>query len=144
MGDPPLDHEEFSRWRGEADRALESARVQAGVGLHNWACFAAEQAAQLAVKALLHGLGRGPWGHDLVRLGEMAESAGVAVPERLWSAMRRLGRHYIPSRYPDAHASGGAASHYGASDSDEAMADASEVLRFVDERWEELRGGRPG
>lgn len=37
--------------RGEADRALGGARAQAAVGLHNWACFAAEEAVQLALKA---------------------------------------------------------------------------------------------
>jgi HEPN domain-containing protein len=50
MGGPPVDHDEFDRWRAEADAALRGARLQAEGGLHNWACFAAEQAAQLAVK----------------------------------------------------------------------------------------------
>src|SRR5206468_3938142 len=51
----PLDEDEFHRWRGEADRALSGARAQGDLGLHNWACFGAEQAAQLALKGLLHG-----------------------------------------------------------------------------------------
>ncbi len=129
------DEEEFDRWRAEADRALAGARVQAAAGLHNWACFAAEQAAQLAVKALLHGLGRGPWGHDLVRLGESVASAGLEVPLAALDAMRRLGRHYIPARYPDAHASGPASAHYGERDAREAIADAELVLGFVDRSW---------
>lgn len=129
------DEAEFARWRAEAGRALEAARVQADAGLHNWACFAAEQAAQLAAKALLHGLGRGPWGHDLVRLGELATAWGVALREEVLDAMRRLGRHYIPARYPDAHPSGPAAAHYAASDSAEAIRDAESVLDAVDEAW---------
>ncbi|HYU57209.1 MAG TPA: HEPN domain-containing protein [Actinomycetota bacterium] len=138
--EPPLDEEEFRRWRDEAGRALEGARVQAGAGLHNWACFAAEQAAQLALKALLHGLGRGPWGHDLVRLGELAGEAGLVVPEALAGRLRRLGRHYIPARYPDAHAAGPPSAHYASTDSDEAAEDAGEVLSFVDRTWKELHG----
>lgn len=138
--DRPLDEEEFRRWRDEADRALEAARVQAGAELHNWACFAAEQGAQLALKALLHGLGRGPWGHDLVRLGELAAEAGVDVPADVAAALRRLSRHYIPARYPDAHPSGPASAHYGASDADEAVADALRVLEFADGEWERFRG----
>src|SRR6266536_6433348 len=105
MGEPPVDRDEFARWRSEADAALRGARLQADALLHNWACFAAEQAAQLAVKGLLHGLGRGPWGHDLVRLGERAREA-MEVPERVAAALRRLSRHYIPARYPDAHPAG--------------------------------------
>jgi len=62
MRDLRLDAEEFGRWRSEADNALAGARVQADAELHNWACFSAEQAAKVAVKALLHGLGRAPLG----------------------------------------------------------------------------------
>jgi HEPN domain-containing protein len=138
MAREPLDGPEFERWRAEADRALAGARVQADADLHNWACFAAEQAAQLATKALLHGLGRGPWGHDLVRLGDLVREAGVQLPDAVLDAMRRLGRHYIPARYPDAHPEGPAAAHYGASDSAEAIADADVVLAFVDGAWSAL------
>jgi HEPN domain-containing protein len=139
-GDPPLDQEEFRRWRVEADRALAGGRLQAGGGLHNWACFAAEQAAKLAVKALLHGLGRGPWGHDLPRLGELLSDAGLDEPLEIQDAMRRLGRHYIPARYPDAHASGPPGTHYGSSDSGEAIEDGERILAFVDASWDSLRG----
>jgi HEPN domain-containing protein len=137
MPGPPVDRDEFDRWRAEADAALRGARLQAEGGLHNWACFAAEQAAQLAVKGLLHGLGRGPWGHDLVRLGE--QLAAVAdVPVLVADALRRLSRHYIPARYPDAHPSGPPGMHYAGSDSSEALADADRVLSLVDGVWERL------
>lgn len=138
MSTGPRDEPEFERWRAEADRALTGARVQAEAGLHNWACFAAEQSAQLAAKALLHGLGQGPWGHDLVRLGELAGAAGVDFPPGVLDAMRRLGRHYIPARYPDAHPSGPAWAHYAEADSVEAIRDAEAVLGAVDEAWRSL------
>jgi HEPN domain-containing protein len=140
-GRAPLDDEEFRRWRTEADRALRSARLQAREELHNWACFAAEQAAQLAVKGLLHGIGRGAWGHDLVHLGEMLGDGEIDVPADLADRLRRLGRHYIPARYPDAHPAGPAGSHYGEADAAEAIGDADEIHRFVDGTWEELHGG---
>ena len=140
MSEPrvPLDDEEYRRWRTEADRALAGARLEADAGLHNWACFAAEQGAQLAVKGLLHGLVRGPWGHDLVRLAELLDDAGVAVPADVGDACRRLGRHYIPARYPDAHASGPPGMHYGSRDAEEALRDAGLILALVDGRWAEL------
>lgn len=133
----PVDGPEFERWREEADRALASARLQAREDLHNWACFSAEQAAQLAVKALLHGLGQGPWGHDLVKLGETVRATGIEVPTALFDAIRRVGRHYIPARYPDAHPEGPPGGHYGAADSEQAIADCELILDFVDRAWEE-------
>lgn len=140
MGDPPLDEEEYRRWRNEADAALRSAHLQTDDGLYNWACFSSEQSAQLPVKALLHGLGRGPWGHDLVHLGEMATEAGVETPGEVSDAFKRLGRHYIAGRYPDAHASGSPGGHYGVTDARQATEDAEAVLRFVDRSWRELHG----
>jgi HEPN domain-containing protein len=50
----PLDREEYEGWRAEASRALRHGELATQDGLHNWACFSAEQSAQLAVKGLLH------------------------------------------------------------------------------------------
>jgi HEPN domain-containing protein len=138
--EPPLDEDEYGRWRDEADRVLAGARLQADAGLHNWACFAAEQAAQLAMKGLLHGLGRGPWGHDLVALGEMAREAGIDVTSEVADAQKRLGRHYIAARYPDAHASGPPGHHYGEADVAQALDDSKTILWFIDQAWRGLRG----
>lgn len=136
----PLDREEFARWREEAGRALESARREAAAGAHNWSCFLSEQAAQLALKSVLHGLGRGPWGHDLVGLGRAIRAAGLDAPTDVEDRLMRLARHYIPARYPDAHAAGSASSRYSASDSAAALVDAERVIRYVDTTWATLHG----
>lgn len=134
-----LDSEEFGRWRAEADRALQAARVQASAGLHNWSCFAAEQAAQLAVKATLHGLGRAPWGHDLVRLGaSLREAVEQGWPESIDASLRKLSRHYIPARYPDAHPAGTPSVHYGPDDSTQAIKEAEGIIEAVDQLWVRL------
>jgi len=70
-----------------------------------------------------------------VALGGLITAAGIDVPSAEGDAMRRLGRHYIPARYPDAHASGPAAAHYGAADAVEAIRDAEQILAFVDASW---------
>jgi HEPN domain-containing protein len=134
-----LDRPEFTRWRRSAEEALEGARAQVGAGLHHWACFLAEQSAQLSLKALLHGVGRAPWGHDLVALGRAAaEALGGPLGSEAEAALRRLSRHYIPARYPDAVPSGSPGEHYGAEDSQEAIADARAVAAVVDEAWRRL------
>jgi HEPN domain-containing protein len=134
-----LDGTEYERWRTAAVSALRGADVQCDAGVYHWACFQAEQSAQLAVKGLLHGMGAGIWGHDLVRLGEAVASATAdAVPDSVAARLRRLSRHYIPPRYPDAHPSGPPETHYGRNDASEALADAHAVLRWVEEIWSNL------
>jgi HEPN domain-containing protein len=99
----------------------------------------AEQAAQLSVKGLLHGIGAGAWGHDLVVLGgAVAKHLQQVTPPDVDAALRRLSRHYIPARYPDAHPSGPPASYYGASDSQQALADFALVQQFVATVWSRL------
>lgn len=135
-----VDGPEFVRWRKDADSARRSAELQADAGLHNWACFAAEQAAQLAVKALLHGVGGAPWGHDLEELGHRLVDAGVPVADELAASLLRLKRHYIPARYADAHPGGSASEQYLDSDARAALVDAEAILTFVDDAWERLGG----
>jgi HEPN domain-containing protein len=137
-----FDLPEFDRWRREADDAHKGARLQSDGGLHNWACFLAEQSAQLAVKGLLHGVGQGAWGNDLVALGEAMEAAlEVDLPARVGAALQRLSRHYIPARYPDAHPAGTPGAHYGPDDVRQALSDLAAVLEYVDERWLALTSG---
>lgn len=134
-----LDRPEFERWQEAADDALSGARAQHGAGLDNWACFLAEQAAQLALKGLLHGVGVAAWGHDLVDLGERVRSAlNVELPDPAAASLRRLSRHYVASRYPDAHPAGAPGAHYGPEDAQEAVADADRVITEARSAWGQL------
>ncbi|MGH8909010.1 MAG: HEPN domain-containing protein [Egibacteraceae bacterium] len=102
----------------------------------------AEQAAQLAVKGLLHGVGRGDRarGHDLVRLLDAAaDTAGLAVSDEVREAAVRLSRHYQPTRYPDALPGGTPHSRYQAEDATVARIDADRLVDAVDEARAALR-----
>lgn len=138
MEGPPLDRDEFERWSAGAERAMQGARLQRDGELHNWACFLAEQAAQLAVKGLLHGIGAAPWGHDLRGLIEATVEAGTGLDAGLLDPAVRLTRHYIPARYPDAHPAGDAGANYRRADADTAIADAGEIIAAVAAAWREL------
>lgn len=134
-----LDETEFTRWREQAERTLETAVLASRGDRHEWACFLCEQAAQLALKGLLHGLGDDAWGHDLVVIEARAVAAlGSAWPRPTSSEAGRLSRHYIPSRYPDAHPSGPPGSHYDLADADHSLADARTVMAAVDTAWQVL------
>lgn len=140
-GEPLLDHEEHRRWETAATEARGSAAVQAQAGFHQWACFMAEQASQLWVKALLHGIGDGAWGHDLVALGRRVEEAtSSALPAEVAAALRRLSRFYIPTRYPDAHPGGSPGEHFGPDDAASALVDADALAAFTSGVWRSLGG----
>ena len=131
-----LDDPEFRRWREEAQGALDMARLGSR---HNWRCFLAEQAAQMAVKALLHGLGRGPWGQDLRHLALMvADAVGQPFDPEVERSVRQLSDYYIPARYPDAVPGAAPAQRYTAAEADDAVAHAERVLGAVDDVWDQL------
>lgn len=89
-----------NRWRDwlrQAERDLEHAREARDARRHEWACFAAHQAAEKAVKALHLNRGQEAWGHVVATLvAELPE--GVAVPEELLEKGRVLDNFYVPTR----------------------------------------------
>ncbi|GEM_PF-477011 len=139
-----LDVGEFSRWQDQAASAAGLARLASGAGYYEWACFVAEQAAQVALKGLLHGIGAEAWGHDLSVLAQRAaEALGPLWPAELAGPAVRLSRHYIPARYPDAHPSGPPSAHYLASDADQALDDMEQLMAAVAGAWQSLSAGGP-
>lgn len=136
----PLDTDEFSRWRAQAAAAAATAELAFGGGRFEWACFLYEQAAQLGVKGLLHSLGLEAWGHDLVVLESRARSELGQAWAGEAEAAARLSRHYIPTRYPDAHASGTPSDHYTSADAEQAERDCGSILNAIDAVWSELGG----
>ena len=137
-----LDVTEFSRWQDQAASATSVARMASEAGHYEWACFLAEQAAQVALKGLLHGVGAEAWGHDLTVLAQRATQVlGPLWPADLAGPAARLSRHYIPARYPDAHPSGPPSTHYLASDAEQALADMARLMGAVADAWESLAVG---
>jgi HEPN domain-containing protein len=117
-------------WFNQALRDLEQAEDSRSAGRHEWACFAAQQSAEKAVKALHLHLGQEAWGHVIaLLLHELPES--VAVPEELIEKAHVLDNFYIPSRYPNSHPQGAPFEHYGSLQSEEATCYARETINFV-------------
>ena len=135
----PLDHDESLRWREQAASAEDAARLVRSGGRVEWACFLSEQAAQLGVRGLLHGVGLDAWGHDLTVLcARAASELASAWPPRLGDHSARLSRHYIAARYPDAVPSGTPGAHYTDADADQAAEDARALLEAVEAAWRAL------
>lgn len=117
-------------WLNQAARDLEQAEDSRRAGRHEWACFASQQAAEKAVKALHLSLGQEAWGHVVAKLlRELPKE--VAVPKELIEKGRVLDNFYIPSRYPNSHPEGAPFEHYGPLQSEEAIRYAREIIEFV-------------
>ncbi len=116
-------------WLDQAHRDLELAEQAAAAGRHEWACFACQQAAEKAIKALHLHHGQEAWGHVVRRLlEELPETIGV--PAGLIESARVLDAYYIPTRYPNGHPAGHPGEHYGPLQSREALNHARAIVDF--------------
>lgn len=123
-------------WFAQAVRDLDQARASERDGRHEWACFAAQQAAEMAVKALHLALGQEAWGHTVAKL---LSELPMAVEPLLIEKGRTLDNLYVPTRYPNGHPEGAPFEHYGRLQSHEAITHAGEILEFVRARLADAR-----
>ncbi len=120
-------------WYRQAQNDLQQAADLRRAGRHEWACFAAQQASEKAVKAPHLKLGQEAWGHVIARLlRDLPPQA--AAPEELVAKAQVLDAHYIPPRYPNGHPEGAPFENYGPIQSREAIAHAREILEFAGAR----------
>lgn len=115
-------------WLSQAQRDLEHARDSAKLGRHEWACFASQQSAEKAVKALHYHLGQEIWGHVVARL---LTELPCEVAADLIEKGKVLDNFYVPTRYANGHPEGPPFEHYGPLQSGEAIRYAGEILEFV-------------
>ena len=92
-------------WWEQGRRDLRHAGNALEDGDYEWAAFAAQQAAEKALKALIMSLGGDPWGHSILRLAE-ALPEHYKSPPGVMEAAKRLDKHYIPAPYPNGFAEG--------------------------------------
>ncbi len=117
-------------WMDQAERDLEHSERSHRDGFHEWACFAAHQAAEKAIKALHLAHRQQVWGHVLTKLiDELPDS--IDPPSEIVERCRVLDTFYIPPRYPDSHPEGPPFEHYGSLQSFQAVDYARAILDFV-------------
>jgi len=124
--------DEAIRWFSEAEWDLETAKILHEKGRYNAAVFYAHQAAEKAVKALLYSVNEAPWGHSVrILLERYFEATNKGIISNLLRYARELDRHYIPSRYPNAHPAGTPHEAYDEETSLAALKAAEEIIKFV-------------
>jgi len=131
---------EARRWLSEAEWDLETARILHERGRYNAAVFYCHQAAEKAVKAMLYSVNEAPWGHSVrILLERYAEASGEHLARDLFTKARELDRHYIPSRYPNAHPSG---TPHEAYDEETSLRALESAERFLEVARRVIGGGR--
>jgi len=115
-------------WLAQANRDLEQAIASRAEERHEWACFAAQQSAEKAVKALHLAMAQEAWGHVVARL---LSELPFAVDQDLVEKGRVLDNFYVPTRYANGHPEGAPFEHYGPLQSGEAVDYARQILEFV-------------
>ena len=115
-------------WMAQAERDLEQARASRTEDRHEWACFAAQQAAEEAVKALHLARGQEAWGHVVAQL---LRELPLQIPADLVEKGKVLDNFYVPSLSPNGHPQGAPFEHYGPIQSEQAVELAGQILVFV-------------
>jgi len=113
----------------QALRDLAHAERSMEMGDYEWACFAAHQAAEKAVKALYESRNMEVWGHSVSRMLESLPG-DLKPDDDLVDKAKELDRHYIPTRYPNFHSEGAPLDYYTRSDAERAVRYARDVIEF--------------
>lgn len=120
-------------WFRQAEADLRHARHAREDGDFEWACFAAQQAAEKAAKAVYEAHHLEGWGHTIsTLLGNLTGS--LKAPEDLISKAKALDKHYIPTRYPNGFESGAPTDFYTAEEAEQAIAHAKTIVEFCRDR----------
>ncbi|MBI4676973.1 MAG: HEPN domain-containing protein [Elusimicrobia bacterium] len=121
----------YKDWLAQAESDLEHARKSVPMRDFNWACFASQQAAEKALKAIYDFLGGEGWGHSVVKLVRELPSEHAPAAAGLLDKAASLDKLYIPTRYPNGFAIGSAAEYYTEQEALQAIAHAGDILSFV-------------
>jgi len=116
-------------WFRQAERDVTHARNAMADGHFEWSCFASQQAAEKAVKAVyehFHGEG---WGHVVSKLlKELPDQAHVT--QTVLETAMRLDKLYILPRYPNGFESGAPMDFYTRAEAEAAITDANAIIEF--------------
>lgn len=117
-------------WLRQAEADLALARHAKRGGHHEWACFAAQQAAEKAAKAAHERLGREAWGHSVTELLDALRPDVSEVDARLLDRGRALDKLYVPTRYPNGLPKGAPTDYFTAAEAERALDDAEAILEL--------------
>jgi HEPN domain-containing protein len=132
--------ERHADWLRQAKRDLAHARRAAEDGDYEWSCFAAQQGAEKAVKAVYQRLGAVAWGHSVTMLLTNLPQTR-RPPETLVERAKALDKHYITTRYPNGFERGAPLDYYTRPEAERSIQDARVIIDFCENTLAGLEGG---
>jgi len=124
-------------WLNQAGRDIKQAEASLRDGFYEWACFAAQQAAEKAVKALIQSRGGESWGHSVAALIDALPKD--LKPINLRDKALELDQAYIPSRYPNTHPTGYPGILYSRTMAERLIEYAKEIIRYCQDALPEVK-----
>jgi len=118
-------------WIKQAKRDFEMAEKAMCDRFYEWSCFAAQQAAEKAVKAVLQKMGSVAWGHSVFDLLRVLAKK-ISVPDEILNCAKSLDRYYIPARYPNGFESGSPFEYFTEEDARNAILYCRRVIEFCE------------
>jgi len=116
-------------WFRQAAKDLEHARRSVEAGDYEWACFASQQAAEKAVKALYQSIHIDVVGHSVSRmLRDLPEN--LKPSQDIMQKAKELDKHYIPTRYPNFHPEGAPLDYYTYDEAQKAVEGARRIVEY--------------
>lgn len=120
-------------WLKQAKRDLDHARHALEDEHYEWACFAAQQAAEKGVKALYQKLGADAWGHAVsILLTNLPEK--FRPGDELTNKAKELDKFYIPSLYPNAHPEGAPFEYYTKDEAEKGISYSEAIISFCEDK----------
>lgn len=117
-------------WWVQAEADLRHACHALEDADYEWACFAAQQAAEKALKAVFEHRRQQVWGHSVTRLLQALEAQNIAIDASLLNAAKVLDKLYIPTRYPNGLVEGAPTEFFTHNEAEHAIRCAETILRF--------------
>ncbi len=125
-----MKQEEWERYRRQGRHTLDSAWRDQKEGDFDWACFKAQQAAEVTLKGFLRATQSFVTGHSVLKLlGFWSE-----IPDTIQACARDLDKVYIPARYPDAYDWGSPMDYFDAGDAQTSLDCAERILEWLDDQ----------
>lgn len=131
MAEYQFDRDEWERYLKQGNHTLKSAKSDMDEEDYDWACFKAQQSAELFLKGFLRAIGTIATGHSITKLLSTVEEISGTVPDNIKKCSLKLDKVYIPTRYPDAYALGAPMDYYTVDDAQESIDCTEKILDFV-------------